>query len=257
MTQEVRRARLVVAYDGAAFHGFAKNNDTPTVALLLDDTLQRIARQPVNPVGAGRTDAGVHGWGQVVSCDLPAMIDLAGVQRRVNSMCAPKLVVRSIEWAPTPDFNARFDASWRHYRYTILNTETPHPFLAATSWHVHSPLDVRRMQLACDPFIGEHDFTSFCRQPKVSEGKHPRSMRRRILIAKWTDLGEGVLRFDIRASAFCHQMVRSITGTMVDVGHGKRTAGDMMAILRGQDRALAGQVAPAQGLCLWEVGYPA
>ena len=245
----------MVAYDGAAFHGFARNNDVPTVAKLLDDTLALIARQPVNLVGAGRTDAGVHGWGQVVGVDLPVSSDLVGVQRRVNSMCAPKLVIRTIEWAPAPDFHARFDAQWRHYRYTILNTLAPHPFLAATTWHVNRPLDLRLMQLACDPFIGEHDFTSFCRQPKVGERVVPKSMRRRVLIAHWSDLGDGVLRFDIRATGFCHQMVRSITGTLVEVGLGKRKPGELMDVLRARDRATAGQVAPAHGLCLWEVGY--
>ncbi|MFM8847872.1 MAG: tRNA pseudouridine(38-40) synthase TruA [Actinomycetota bacterium] len=256
---ETRRARFTVAYDGGAFHGFAKNRDVETVAGSLERVLSLVTRTDVEVTGAGRTDAGVHAWGQVVGVDLPARTDLIDVTRRVNKMCAPALAVRLAEWAPTPDFSARFDALWRHYRYTILNTETPNPFLAGTAWHVSQPLDLHLMQLACAPFIGEHDFSSFCRRPKVDdgpEGDTPPSMVRRVLAAEWSDLGDGRIRLDIRGTAFCHQQVRSITGTLVEVGLGKRTAGEMMGILRARDRNCAGQVAPPHGLCLWEVGYP-
>lgn len=257
----VRRARLLVAYEGSAFHGFAKNRDVSTIAGTLEDALSMVCRIPVEVVGAGRTDAGVHAWGQVVSVDLPVATDLVALARRLNKVCGPALAVRSAEWAPWEHFNARFDAQWRHYRYTILNSASPNPFLTRTAWHVHEPLDLGLMQLACDPFIGEHDFTSFCRRPKAGESaggatlREP-SMVRQVLLAGWTDLGDGLLRFDIRATSFCHQMVRSITGTLVDVGLGKRRAGEMMSILRAKDRGRAGQVAPPEGLCLWEVAYP-
>jgi tRNA pseudouridine38-40 synthase len=255
MAAALRRMRMTVAYDGAAFHGFAANEGVVTVAGTLAESLAKVCRQPVEIVGAGRTDAGVHAWGQVVSGDVPASVDLAGVAKRLNSMHAPRLVVRAIDWAPTPDFHARFDAQWRHYRYTILNTPTPSPFLAGTAWHVAHPLDLRRMRLGSDPFLGEHDFSSFCRKPKRGEDAPEPSMVRRVLLADWTDLGDGLLRFEIRATAFCHQMVRSITGTLVDVGLGKRAPGDLLDALRARDRRRAGQVAPPHGLCLWEVGY--
>jgi tRNA pseudouridine38-40 synthase len=131
----------------------------------------------------------------------------------------------------------------------------PDPFLAATSWHVAPPLDLRAMQAACDPLIGEHDFSSFCRRPK---GEPDASLTRRVLDARWEPdpaAGDGVLRFWIEATAFCHQMVRSITGTLVDVGLGKRHAADVMAALQARDRSAAGPVAPPHGLCLWEVVY--
>lgn len=267
----MRRARLVVAYDGGAFHGFAKNRDVVTVAGTLEAALSLVSRVPVEIVGAGRTDAGVHAWGQVVSADLPAETDIGALARRLNKLCGPAIAVRSAEWAGSDTFHARFDALWRHYRYTILNTEAPDPFLARTSWHVQQPLDLHLMQLACDAFIGEHDFTSFCRKPKadheqrpaiggtdesVSCDEHRPSMVRRVLLADWSQWDGGLIRLDIRATAFCHQMVRSITGTMVDVGLGRRRAGEMMGILRAKDRNQAGQVAPPEGLCLWEVAYP-
>ena len=108
--------------------------------------------------------------------------------------------------------------------------------------------------MACDPFLGEHDFSAFCRRPKPTTGG-PRSLVRRVLAAGWTDLGDGVLRFEITAGAFCHQMVRSIVGTIVSAGQGQVRAGDIRGILRRGDRAQAAPLAPPQGLCLWHVDY--
>lgn len=256
----LRRVRCVVAYDGSGYAGFAANRDVNTVAGVLEDVLGTITRQPVHVVGAGRTDAGVHAWGQVISCDLPAAIDLGDLARRVNSMCGPALVMRSAAWAE-PEFHARFSAQWRHYRYTVLNAPTANPFLRDLAWHVFRPLSLPAMQLACDPLIGENDFTSFCRKPPVVADQGEPSMHRRVMLARWTDVGTpdtpGVLRFEIRANAFCHQMVRSIVGLMVDVGHGKRHAGEIRGLMRARDRASMPSLAPAHGLVLWDVGYPA
>ena len=248
----LRRARLLVAYDGAPFHGFAANDGVDTVVGRLSAAIATITRGPVQLTGAGRTDAGVHGWGQVVSVDLPERTDLGGLVHRLNSMLGPTIAVRHAGWA-ADDFDARFSALWRHYRYHVLNTPTPSPFLARTAWHVRQPLDVALMQLACDPLIGEHDFSTFCRRPK---GQIDPVMVRRVLLARWSSPEPGLLRFEIRASAFCHQMVRSIVGTLVDVGQGKRRAGDVLGMLQAKDRSAGGPVAPAHGLVLWEVGYP-
>jgi len=256
----VRRARLLVAYDGALFHGFAENRDVRTVAGVLREALSRISRYEVDITGAGRTDAGVHGWGQTVSCDLPADIDLANLPFRLTKMCAPGIVVRSAQWTHA-DFNARFSAKWRHYRYGIVNDPIPDPFLAATTWHIAEPLDIDLMRLGCDPFIGEHDFSAFCRRPAPKPGhdREPVSLQRHVLLAQWSversDKGQRLLMFDIRARSFCHQMVRSIVGTLADVGLGRIRPGQITGILASRDRSLAGQVAPPQGLTLWEVGY--
>ena len=113
------------------------------------------------------------------------------------------------------------------------------------------------LQLAADPFVGEHDFSSFCRRPKTEA---PVSLVRRVLLTRWSEVRDELfdvplLRFEIHANTFCHQMVRAITGTLVDVGLGRIDAGDVTAILAARDRSAAGQVAPPQGLCLWEVAY--
>ncbi|MEZ5144754.1 MAG: tRNA pseudouridine(38-40) synthase TruA [Acidimicrobiales bacterium] len=246
--------RLTVAYDGRGFHGFADNPGVATVAGTLSRTIERVTGTVVELTGAGRTDAGVHAWGQVVSLDLPTGTELELVQRAINKLCGPALVVRAAEWADE-GFDARFSARWRRYRYTIVNRPVPDPFLAATAWHVPQPLDLRVMTLACDPLIGEHDFSSFCRRPRAADGQEPPSLVRRVLDARWEDEGDGVLRLWITATAFCHQMVRSVTGTLVDIGSGRRTAGEMTGILRARSRAAAGGVAPPHGLCLWDVGY--
>ena len=245
---------MLVAYDGSSFRGFAAQGGTTirTVAGVLEAAVGRVLRHPVRFTCAGRTDAGVHAWGQVLHFDSPQApgdIDLAKLQRAVNKMLSPAIVVRSLE-VVDDSFHARFSATHRRYRYHVLNRAVPDPFLAATSWQVEHPLDVRSMQAAGDPLIGEHDYSSFCRQP-LSGG----SMVRRVHEARWFDMGDDLLRFEITARSFCQQMVRAIVGTMVDVGLGKKRAGDVAGILRAKDRVAAGDLAPPHGLTLWEVGY--
>jgi tRNA pseudouridine38-40 synthase len=246
------RVRMTVAYDGRGYRGFAAQAGHKTVAGELETALGKVLGHPVALACAGRTDAGVHAWGQVVTFDArgePGDVDLVGVQRSVTKMLGPAIVVRDADTADDR-FHARHSATGRRYRYTILNREVPDPFMAATSWHVDTPLDLRAMELACDPLIGEHDFSSFCRKSNDNG-----SLTRLVRDAHWEEPDEGVLRFHIEASAFCQQMVRSVVGTLVDVGRGKTRAGEMAAIVRAKDRHAAGAPAPPHGLCLWEVIY--
>ena len=252
-----RVLKLTVAYDGTDFHGFAAQRDTRTVAGELGVALGKVLRTTPDALEltcAGRTDAGVHAWGQVVSVPLAGAgadpdVDTDRIARSVSSLLGPELVVRDASWADA-GFDARRSATWRAYRYTIVNRPVPDPFLARHAWWVPEPLELRVLRMGADPFLGEHDFAAFCR--KGPEGS---TSVRRVLDTTWHDLGDGVLRFDIRATAFCWQMVRSIVGTLVDVGVGKLRPSDVMRILRSRDRQAAGRVAPPQGLTLWEVGY--
>ncbi len=245
-----RRLRLLVAYDGGGFHGFAAQPGQLTVGGALVGAIERYLRHTVELTCAGRTDAGVHAWGQVVTFDARADADPVRLARAVNRTLRPAIVVREAGVADA-GFDARRSATGRLYRYSILNLPVPDPFSAATSWHVTRPLDLPAMRLACDALLGEHDFSSFCRRPPVPGA----SLVRVVRDARWHDLGEGRLRFDIEASAFCHQMVRSVVGTLVEVGLGKRRAGDMTAIVAARSRSAAGQPAPPHGLCLWQVLY--
>jgi tRNA pseudouridine38-40 synthase len=246
------KVKMVVAYDGTDFSGFAVQRGQPairTVSDVLAHAIGKVLRHGVDLTCAGRTDAGVHAAGQVVSFDTQPGLDEWRLQSAVNSMLGPEIVVRSCEIVD-PTFDARRGARWRRYRYTILNRPVPDPFRDRFVWSLGDPLDLKALRLAADPFVGEHDFSAFGR--KRPEGA---SMIRRVYESRWIDEGEGVLRYEIRANAFCWQMVRAIVGTVVEAGQGKRRPGELLAILRSGDRNTAGQLAPARGLCLWEVGY--
>ncbi len=249
------RVRMTVAYDGTDFRGFAANRGVTTVSGTLAEALGRVLGRPVELACAGRTDAGVHAWGQVISFDAPAEgLDVVDLGRAVTKLCGGPIVIRDAVVADA-DFHARFSAVSRRYRYTVQNGPVPDPFTRRFTWHVEAPLDLERMHLGCDPLIGSHDFSSFCRAPKVPADQAAPSLVRRVSDARWVELGEGILRFEIEANAFCHQMVRSLVGTLVDLGLGRRSPGEVTGMLRAADRHAAGQVAPPRGLCLWEVTY--
>jgi len=243
------RVRLTIAYHGAGFRGMASQPDQRTVAGVLRSALEKLLQAPVDLAVAGRTDAGVHAWGQVVAFDAAeGAVEPDVLLRRLNRLLAPEIVIRSAAVADG-GFDPRRQATGRRYRYTVLHRPLPDPWLADTAWWVPAPLDLRTMRAGCDPLLGEHDFSSFCRKQGDA------SLVREVREAEWTDLGGGLLRFEVEASSFCQQMVRALVGTLVDTGLGRRTAADVGFALRSRDRARAGQVAPPHGLCLWEVSY--
>lgn len=251
------RVRMTVAYDGAQFHGFAIQPEVATVAGSLVVAIQRALRvEGVEITCAGRTDAGVHARGQVISFDVPAdtEVDTEVLVRRVNRQLQPAIVVSDAQ-VGVGEFDARHDATGRRYRYTIVNAPHPDPLLANQAWWVPEPLDVRAMSAACDPLLGEHDFAAFCRKPQPRRDGQIPGTTRRVEDAEWVEGEDGVLYFWISANAFCHQMVRSIVGLLVEVGKGKRNAGDVMRVLRGLDRQANADPAPPHGLVLWEVRY--
>lgn len=250
-----RNVALTIAYDGTDLHGFAEARDVPTVMGILRPHLERVVRSSVELVGAGRTDAGVHAWGQVVSGRIPAATDLDRLARSLNRLCAPAIAVRRAEWVDA-GFSARFSATGRTYRYRVWNDPAPNPLVARASWHVPRTLDLTAMNDAARHLLGEHDFASFCRRPKPAAGDPAPSLVRRLLAARWSRPGDDpLLCFEITATSFCHQMVRSIVGTLVDVGSGRRAPDALPSILAARDRLAAGKVAPPTGLVLWSVDY--
>jgi tRNA pseudouridine38-40 synthase len=256
------RLRLLVAYDGSGFHGFALQPGLPTVGGALAGALERYLRHTVELTCAGRTDAGVHATGQVVHVDVREGVDVVRLTRSVNTLLKPSIVVRSAQVAP-PGFDARRSARARTYRYLILEDETADPLLAPLAWHVPGPLDLRAMASGADALLGEHDFRAFCRRVPGTAAGTP--IHRRVLDARFTEipvrsgeLGPGgrLLRFDIGATSFCHQMVRSVVGALVEVGRGRRRASDVNWLLQSGDRSrVGGVIAPPQGLCLVGVEY--
>jgi tRNA pseudouridine38-40 synthase len=254
------RLRLTVAYHGGAFHGLAPQPGQRTVVGVLAEALAKMLRLPEPPMMtmSGRTDAGVHAWGQVLHLQLPdgasaETIDTHRIGRSLYRMLSPEIVVRNVT-VVGDEFDARFSATSRRYKYTVLNDEYPDPWLADTAWHVPSPLNIDLMRLGCDPLLGEHDFSSFCGAPE----RPGLTNNRCIFSATWTRQihDPRLLVFEISGNAFCRQMVRSVTGLLVDIGRGNRTPGEVLGVLNAKDRNAAGSVAPSHGLCLWEVSYP-
>lgn len=225
-------------------------------------------------VCAGRTDAGVHAAGQVVHVDLPAAYD-ADLVRAVNRQLAPAVVV--VVAAPVEAaFDARRAARLRRYRYLVDSAPVADPLLARLAWWVAEPLDLRAMAQAADPLVGEHDFRAFCRRAPATSANEP--IVRRVHSAEWSEVSAAhrallgapsaaqgdepapawprrLLRFDIAANAFCHQMVRSIVAVLVEAGRGRASAATVMALLGSASRQGAPQPAPPSGLCLLAVEY--
>lgn len=253
------RLRLVVAYDGTDFAGFATSPGVRTVAGEIGAALERICGHEVSLTCAGRTDAGVHAHGQVITVDLRSPpLAAAELGHRVDRMVGDEIAVRHADEVDE-GFDARRSARARRYRYTILNRRTGDPLLRRSTWHVPTPeLDLAAMTAAATALHGTHDFSAFCRRivvrrPDGSTLELDRT--RRVHHTTWVDLGDGLVRFDVEAASFCQQMVRSVVGSLVHVGSGRRDVAWFVDVVGSRDRTRAGPVAPPRGLCLWEVVY--
>lgn len=244
-----RTLALVLEYDGTFYRGFQRQEGLPSIAERVELALATLFHHPVTVVAAGRTDAGVHATGQVVSCsttcDMPLrkIVVAASALLRQSSIA----VVRAVERAP--GFSARHDALARTYRYQILNRIAPSPLLMRRAFHVGAALDLKAMAKAGQHLIGEHDFAAFC----ATESRH-KPTRRRVEALALVRRGDSI-DLTVRADSFLHNMVRIIVGTLVEVGRGRRTEADVKAILESRDRRRAGFTAPAHGLYLEHVSY--
>jgi tRNA pseudouridine38-40 synthase len=238
--------RLDLAYDGSGFSGYARQPDVRTVQGVLEDALAPFTGE-VESFVAGRTDKGVHALGQVVSFASGAELDAERVTRSLNRRLGPEVSVTSMQTV-ADDFHARFSATGRRYRYAVRLAAPPDPFSARFHWHYGRPLDVEAMSDAAAAFVGEQDFASLCRRAGDT------STVRLVRSAGWIESGAG-LEYRVEASAFCHQMVRSMVAVCVDVGRGKIEVGRVGEILTARDRNAARGAAPPQGLTLMGVEY--
>jgi tRNA pseudouridine38-40 synthase len=237
---------------------------------VLEDALSRVlgsTAEPVRTTGAGRTDRGVHAEAQVVHVDVPTawprLADLDGLAAALDRMVGPALTIRRVRRVPA-GFDARFSAVGRSYRYRLCDGPTMPPLWHHDTWHVGrddrgSALDLGAMEAAGRALVGEHDYASFCRRrmlrrPDGAEVVAP-TVRRidRLTVRRSRPAALVLLRID--GAAFCHQMVRSITGCLVEVGQGRRPAGWVAEVLAARDRRAAGPVAPPHGLSLVGVRY--
>ena len=244
------RIKLTVEYDGTEFHGFQKQGNLRTVQGEMEAAFLRITGQPLPVVGASRTDAGVHARGQVVHVDVDDTVQLPLEKWPyvLNRGLPPDLAVRTAE-RTEGDFHARFTARWKWYRYALVMAR-PGVFAVRYAARSQSLLDVEAMKTAASLMVGERDFSSFCSTRAQQESKvrtiHAVDIARR---------GERGLVFDVRGSAFLHNMVRIMVGTLVQVGRGLVQPDAVQSILDDRDRRRAGPTAPAHGLCLWHIEY--
>jgi tRNA pseudouridine38-40 synthase len=241
------RVRAVVAYDGTDYQGFQRQINGPTVQEALEIALARVTGKETVVLAAGRTDSGVHAEGQVIAFDSEWRHPLEVLQRALNAVLPKDVAVRDVTQVAA-DFHPRYAARSRCYRYTVYNAPVRSPLVRRTSLHVPQRLDVEAMQRAAQVLVGEHDFAAFGRPPQGE------NTVRRVLRAEWH--GEALwLVFDIEANAFLTRMVRSLVGTMLEVGRGRMTVEAFEQVLISRDRSQAGPTAPPQALCMVRVVY--
>jgi tRNA pseudouridine38-40 synthase len=241
------RYRATVEYDGSDFLGFQFQPRGRTVQGALEEAIECITRQKVRIVGAGRTDAGVHAVGQVIVFNVVWRHTTQDLARALNAVLPVEIAIRDCI-ITRPEFHPRYDALWRHYRYTVLIDPVRSPLWQRYAHQVLEPLDLGAMEAASCHLIGRHDFAAFG-QP--TQGT---STVRHVMEAGWTSEGNR-LQFDIIANAFLRHMARGIVGTLLQVGRGRLGPDGIVRLLESRDRAEAGPPAPASGLCLMRIGY--
>jgi tRNA pseudouridine38-40 synthase len=216
---------------------------------MLEEKLGLITGEPVHLIGSGRTDSGVHALAQVASFKTKSQLDIHSIQRALNSLLPPDIVIQRAEEVEE-DFHARKQSKSKVYEYRILNRNLRSAFHHKYAWHLPQKLDLEEMREATRMLIGEHDFSSF-----RSVGSPTRTAIRRVIRAEWKKGQDGFIRFEVEANGFLKQMVRALVGTLVEVGKGKIDPEKFRKILDSRDRKKAGATAPAHGLFLKEVRY--
>ncbi|HUE85041.1 MAG TPA: tRNA pseudouridine(38-40) synthase TruA [Vicinamibacterales bacterium] len=244
----MRTLKLTIAYDGTAFAGWQMQAHQRTVQGVLEDALQPIEGTRVVVHAAGRTDAGVHAAGQVVSFSLTSAIACDALVRALNVRLDQDVRVMNAEDAPE-GFNARFDARRKTYHYAIYNAPVVPPPWRHFVWHVPQPLDVAAMNEAAAALAGEHDFAAF-----QAAGSDVATTRREILASRVVSRDAQVV-YEVTGTGFLRHMVRNIAGTLVDIGRSRRPVEDMARVLQTRDRTHASATAPAHGLTLMRVEY--
>jgi tRNA pseudouridine38-40 synthase len=245
----LRNIRLRLEYDGTCYHGWQRQADAVTIQGVVEAAVARLTGEAIALIGSGRTDAGVHAQGQVANFRTASAIPLKAFHQGLNSLLPRDIAVLEATEA-LPAFHARKSARAKTYEYRILNRLNPSPLNRHYAWWLAPPLDLAAMAAAALALSGEHDFTAF--RASGSDNKNP---VRRVLAAAWRDAPGGWLIFTITATGFLRGMVRSLVGTMAEVGRGKAPPTRLAELLASRTRHLAGPTAPPQGLYLVEVFY--
>ena len=240
--------KLTIEYDGTAYAGWQRQPHQPTVQAALETALAQISQSSISTIAAGRTDAGVHALGQVVSFRSDKSLSVHEWSRGLNGLLPGDITVQKVE-VVDETFHARYSAQSKIYEYRIFNAPFPPALNRLRVWHISQALNMSVMEQAARHFLGKHDFSSF--QGSPTDNQNPMCC-----IERCTATKEGsLLLIQIKADRFLKQMVRAIVGTLVEVGQSKRVPSDISTILKATDRCAAGKTAPPHGLYLLEVNY--
>ena len=260
----MRTLKLVLSYDGTSYAGWQRQTDHPTIQSRVEAALADIEGDRVTVHGAGRTDAGVHALGQVASVRMHHPIPTAALVRALNAKLPTDIRVMHAQQVGD-DFHARFSARGKAYRYRLASGPVANPFESRYVWHLPRPVDLPPMRAAAERLCGRHDFAAF--QTSASEGGPVSTVRTIVALA----IGEepppgrlmptipgpdGIIAVDVVGDGFLRHMVRTIVGTLVEVGLGRRSPEEIGAVLETRRRGNAGPTAPAAGLFLVRVDYP-
>jgi len=244
-----RKIKMVLQYDGTAYHGWQRQRQEPTIQSVMEEKIRTITGGFSTLIASGRTDAGVHAFGQVCHFLTDSTIAPEALRKGLNSLLPDDILIKEVEDAPA-HFHARYSAKSKVYEYRILNTPQPDPFLRFYSWHVPYKLDLGAIRECLTLLSGEHDFSSF--RSSGSENMNP---TREMILAELRAPEDGILRFFFEADGFLRHMVRNMVGTLVDAGKGKWGAEEFKRIFESRDRQRAGVKSPPQGLYLVKVRY--
>jgi tRNA pseudouridine38-40 synthase len=243
------RYKLIIEYDGGPYQGWQRLGSAPSVQGALEDAVQKLCGAHADVVGAGRTDSGVHALAQVAHVDLPKSYDVSAVRDALNAHLRPNPIAVIDAEEAEPDFHARFDAVKRRYWYRIINRRADLALDRGKAWRVVRPLDAEMMDAAAQALVGDHDFTTF--RDSACQAKSPQKTLDEIRVVRAGD----EVHIHVEARSFLHRQVRSMTGTLVEVGLGKQPVGWVAHALAAKDRAACGPVAPPDGLYLVSAGY--
>ena len=240
--------KLTIEYDGTAYAGWQRQPNQPTIQAALETALAQISQSSISTVAAGRTDAGVHALGQVVSFRSGKSLSLHEWSRGLNGLLPTDITVQHVE-VVDENFHARYRAQSKIYEYRIFNAPFPPALNRLRVWHIAQSLNMSVMEQAARLFLGKHDFSSF--QGSPTDNHNPMCCIEHCTVTKEGSL----LLIHIKADRFLKQMVRAIVGTLVEVGQSKRPPDSISTILEATDRCAAGKTAPPHGLYLVEVHY--
>jgi tRNA pseudouridine38-40 synthase len=244
-----RNIRLTLEYDGTRYHGWQRQKNALSIQEVIETALARITGEALRLTGSGRTDAGVHALAQVANFTTGSTVPKRAFLHGLNSLLPTDIVVLEAEEVPL-EFHARYGALAKTYEYRILNRPRRSPLHHSRAWWLAGPLDAAAMQAAARALPGERDFLAF-----RAAGSRPGPAVRRVREAAWEVAPGGWLTFTVTANGFLRGMVRSLVGTMVEIGKGKYPPAHLGDVLEKRDRRLAGPTAPPQGLFLVRVEY--